>query len=206
MATRIGCSDLHYAKMTTEETLTADPVYETPISAPGVMTININPNGTLDTLFADDGPMESAATLGKIEVELKKNQLTTQNKADLLGHVIDSNGALVYGDTDTPPWVAIEFRSLKSNGNYRYCCLYKGKFSEPEDNNETKPDSITFQTDTIKGQFVKLNKTYTVGPTGSTKQQRPWKYDLDQDDTGASAALISKWFDTIPFPNGTPAT
>lgn len=206
MATRIGCSDLHYAQMTTEETIAADPIYAAPTAAPGVMSLNINPNGTLDSLFADDGPMETASTLGKIEVEIKKNQLTSQNKADLLGHNLDSNGALVYGDTDVPPWMAIGFKSLKSNGNYRYTWLYKGKFSEPEDNSETKGDSINFQTDTIKGQFVKLNRQFTIGPTGSTVSRRPWKYDLDQDDATASAPLMAKWFDAVPLPNVTPAT
>jgi phi13 family phage major tail protein len=201
MATRIGCDMLHYAAMTTEDTDTAAPVYATPTNAPGVMSVSINPNGSLDTLFADDGPMESASTLGKIEVEIKKNQLTTANKADLLGHLVDSNKALVYGDSDTPPWVALLFRTLKSNGNYRYVCLYKGKFTEPEDTSETKGDSINFQSDTIKGQFVKLNYAYTV----ATKSVRPWKYEADQDDAGVAATVFSGWFTKVPFPNATQA-
>jgi phi13 family phage major tail protein len=202
MATRIGCDSLHYAAMTTEDTAAAAPVYATaPTAAPGVMSIKINPNGTLDTLFADDGPMESASTLGKIEVEIQKNQLTTANKADLLGHQVDANKALVYGDSDTPPWMAILFRTLKSNGNYRYVCLYKGKFAEPEDDSETKGDTLSFQSDTIKGQFVKLNFAYTVG----TKSVRPWKYEADQDDTGVATTVFTTWFTKVPMPNATQA-
>jgi len=120
MATRIGCDNLVYAKMTTEDTVDQAPVYGEVNAAPGVMSININPNGSLETLFADDGPMETATTLGKIDVEIQKNELTTQNKADLLGHEIDGNGAVVYSDNDVPPYVAIGFRTLKSNGKYRY--------------------------------------------------------------------------------------
>ena len=190
MATRIGCDNLVYAKMTTEDTASAAPVYSEVTKAPGVMSININPNGSLETLFADDGPMESAATLGKIEVEIQKNELTTQNKADLLGHEIDTNGALVYGDSDVPPYVAIGFRTLKSNGKYRHVWLYKGKFTEPEDNNETKGDSINFQSDTISGQFTKLSFPYKV----NGKSVRPWKYELDADNTEASSAVIATWF------------
>lgn len=196
MATRIGCDNLVYAIMSKEDTAVAAPEYGTVTKAPGVMSININPNGSLETLFADDGPMESASTLGRIEVEIQKNELTTQNKADLLGHEIDSNGAVVFGDSDVPPYVAIGFRTLKSNGKYRYVWLYKGKFTEPEDNNETKGDSINFQADTISGQFTKLNFPYAVN--GKTK--RPWKYELDGDSESASETVIADWFNAPVMP------
>ena len=197
MATRIGCDNLVYVPMTTEDTAESAPTYGTVTRATGVMTLNINPNGAQETLFADDGPMETASTLGRIEVEIQKNELTTKNKADLLGHQIDAKGALVYGDSDIAPWVAIGFRTLKSNGNYRYCWLYKGKFTEPEDSNETKGDSINFQADTINGQFTRLNYAYTV----NGKTVRPWKYELDQDYEDADAATISTWFTAPVLPS-----
>lgn len=196
MATRIGCDNLVYAIMKTEDTAETAPVYDTPKPAPGVMSININPNASQETLFADDGPMETATTLGKIDVEIQKNELTTENKADLLGHTIDSKGALVYGDSDVPPFVAIGFRSLKSNGNYRYVWLYKGKFTDPEDQNETKGDSINFQADTIKGQFVKLNHPVKVGE----KSVRPWKREIDGDYKDADDATMKTWFDEVAMP------
>lgn len=196
MATRIGCDNLVYALMTTEDTATTAPAYGDVVSAPGVMSVNINPNASQDTLFADDGPMDSATTLGKIDVEIKKNELTTRNKADLLGHTIDANGGLVYGDSDVSPYVAMGFRSLKSNGNYRYVWLYKGKFIDPEDNNETKGDSINFQADTIKGQFVKLQYPQQVGD----KKIRMWKYELDGDNEGASESVMKAWFDKVTLP------
>lgn len=199
MATRIGCDMLHYAVLTTEESATAEPTYGTPKAAPGVMSININPNPSQETLFGDDGPMETAATLGKIEVEIQKNFLTTENRCDLLGHGKDTNGAVVSGDSDIAPWVAIGFRTLLSNGKYRYVWLYKGKFSEPEESNETKGDAVNFQADTIKGQFVKLNKEYTVG----VNKTRPWKIDLNEGDEGAKPEAITKWFTKVITPGMT---
>lgn len=200
MATRIGCDNLVYALMKAEDTATTAPTYDAVKAAPGVISVNINPNATQETLFADDGPMDTATTLGKVDVEINKAELTTENKADLLGHEIDDNGGIVYGDSDVPPWVAIGFRTLKSNGKYRYLWLYKGKFTDPEDNNETKGDTINFQTDTIKGQFVKLNNQLTIG----TKKVRPWKYEMDADNTEASTDIMSKWFDSVVMPNSTP--
>lgn len=196
MAMRIGCDRLVYALMTTEETASTPPVYGSVKSAPGVMSININPNASLATAFYDDGPGESASTLGNIEVEIQKNVLTAENKADLLGHTLDSNGGIAYADDDTPPFVAIGFRTLKSNGRYRYCWLYKGRFADNEDNNETKSDSINFQPDTINGQFVKLAYPLTIGSV----QKRLWKYEIDADTPTANAGAMSTWFDAVAFP------
>lgn len=207
MATRIGCDNLVYALMKTEDTDSAAPVYDTVVTAPGVMSLNINPNGATSTLFADDGPMETASTIGNIEVEIQKNELTTKNKADLLGHTIDANGGLCYAADDVPPYVAIGFRTLKSNGKYRYVWLYKGKFNEPEDANETKGDSINFQADTITGQFTRLSYKATVA-TGKTK--RLWKYEMDEDNTdttnGANSVVIGKWFTAPVMPSATKTT
>ncbi len=197
MAMRIGCDKLHYALMTTEDTATSAPVYATTKAAPGVMHVNINPNASLATAFFDDGPGDTASTLGNIDVEIQKNSLTTENKADLLGHTIDANGGVAYADDDTPPFVAISFRTLKSNGKYRYVWLYKGRFADPEDNSETKADSINFQSDTISGQFVKLNYPTTIG----AKSKRLWKYEIDSDNTEASQAAMDTWFDEVTFPS-----
>lgn len=196
MAMRIGCSDLHYARMTTEDTATAAPVYETPIAAPGLMSLNINPNASLATAFFDDGPGDTAATLGTIEVEIQKNSLTPQQRAHFLGHTLDSNGGVVYADDDVPPFMAIGFRTLKSNGNYRYVWMYKGRFADPEDNNETKADTINFQSDTIAGQFVKL--TYPVPVEGTPKQV--WKYEIDQDGETADTTVTDAWYQSVVFP------
>ena len=199
MATKIGCDNLVYAVMTAEETPENAPTYGEVVKAPGVMSLNINPNSANATLFADDGPMEGASTLGNIEVSIQKNELTTKNKAELLGHVIDTNGAIVYGDSDVAPWVAIGFRTLKSNGKYRHVWLYKGKFSEPEDNNETKGDSINFQADTINGQFARLNHEFDV----DGQKKRPWKYELDADAENANSDAITGWFKAPVMPGAT---
>jgi phi13 family phage major tail protein len=199
MATRIGCDNLVYAILSGADDGTTAPTWSAPKTAPGVMSLNVNPNPAQETLFYDDGPGETASTLGKIEVDIKKSQLTTGEKADLLGHTIDSKGGLVYGSGDVPPWVAIGFRTLKSNGTYRYVWLYKGKFMEPEDNNETKGDSVNFQNDEIKGQFARLNKSFNIGG----KAVKPWKYELDEETETADATAISNWFKSVVLPTET---
>ncbi len=198
-ATRIGCDQLHYAPVTKDDG--EDLVIGTPVALPGVMKLNINPNSSQDTLFYDDGPGDVASTLGNIEVELDKNALSTAQKAALLGHEVDDKGGLVYAANSVPPWVALGFRTLKSNGKYRYVWLFKGKFMEPSDNNETKGDSIQFQPDTITGRFVKVNTPIAVD---ATTDVYPWKYEMDEEDTEADATTIAAWFTTVPMPTFTP--
>lgn len=176
---RIGVDKLHYSICTDGDVET----WGAPVPLKGVINANINPNASQETLFADDGPFETASTIGNIEVEINKAQLTLAERAVLLGHTY-SNGKLVSKAGDVPPFVAIGFRTLKSNGSYRYVWLLKGKFQDLEDQNETKGDSINWQTDTINGQFLKTNKNDN------------WKVEADSDDNDAATA-ISTWFDAV---------
>lgn len=203
MATRIGCDKLYYAKITTEGDVTTLPVWETPVAAPGVMSLNINPNPSQETLFYDDGPAETAATLGVIEVSINKNELTATQKKDLLGHITDENEAVVSSGNDNAPWVAVGYRTLKSNGTYRYVWLYQGKFMEPEDNSETKGDTLNFQSETIVGHFVKIPTIIKVKETGADVtgiEKQPWRYEIDEETPSVDTSVIDAWFDQVTTP------
>jgi len=180
---QIGLSDLHYAILQSDTTSAA--TYETPVRIPGVITANINPNSSTDTLFADDGPSETAATLGQIELELSVSDLPLDVQAALLGHTLDANGILVRKANDVPPWVAVGFKSLKSNGKYRFLWLLKGKFSVPELNHETKGDSINFQAPTINANFVQRDF------------DQAWIRQTDEDATGYTPTTGDTWFDSV---------
>lgn len=192
MAMKIGVDNLVYAPVISDTDSNLE--YGEVKRLPGVMKISINPNSSTETAFYDDGPGESASTLGAIEVEIEKSYLTLEEKAALLGHNLSEDGVLAFGASDTPTDVALGFRTLKSNGSYKYVWLMKGKFSEPEDSNETKGDSVSFQSDSITGNFAKTNKTFKVG--GKTIQ--PWKFETDDDVTGADTEVIAAWF-TKPY-------
>lgn len=154
MAT-IGLRDVYYSLLKTDP-VGGTPTYEKPVKIAGAISANVNPNASSATLFADDGPYDTAATLGEISLELNMADLDLATQAVLLGHTIEA-GVLKRKADDVPPWVAVGFRTLKSNGKYRYYWLNKGKFAVPEDDLQTKGDSIEFQTPTISGSFVKRN-------------------------------------------------
>jgi phi13 family phage major tail protein len=178
----IGLRNLVYAKLVTDPPYgTGQATYETPKLIAGAISANINPNASNETLFADDGPFETAATIGQIEVELNVADLPLEVQAELLGHTYQ-NGILIRKAGDVPPWVAIGFKSLKSNGKYRYTWLAKGKFSIPEQNNETKGDKINFQTPKITGSFVKR------------ECDDEWERHIDEDDQDVTPEMIQNWF------------
>lgn len=180
---QIGVSDLHYAILLTD-VVDSTPTYGTPVRIPGVTAMNVNPNASVETLFADDGPYEAATTLGQVEVELTAADLDLDTQAALLGHTVTADGMLKRKSTDNPPNVAIGFRSLKSNGKYRYTWLAKGKFVPSEQAMETKTDSVNFQTMSLTGKFLKR------------ASDNEWERHIDEDHANWLAAHSTNWFTT----------
>jgi len=185
----VGLRNLMYAKLISDPTDGSPATYETPKPIVGAITANINPNASNETLFADDGPYETMTTLGQISVELNVADLPFEVQADLFGHSIEG-GVLIRRSGDVPPWVALGFKSLKSNGHYRYTWLAKGKFGLPEQSNETKGDSVNFQTPTATGSFVKRDC------------DDEWERHIDEDYIDYVPSMGENWFIS---PYGQPA-
>lgn len=180
----IGLDHVVFAKMTSDSPEAT--VYATSKRIPGAITANINPNASPSTLFADDGPFDTATTTGEITLELNMADLTLEVQAEILGNSIDANGIIHRKASDVPPWLAVGFRSLKSNGKYRYTWLTKGKFSLPEQANTTKGDSIEYSTPTITGSFVKR------------ESDDEWQLQADADSESFTTAMQDNWF-TAPL-------
>lgn len=179
---KIGLNNLVYAKLISDpEPGQGNAVYDTVKPIRGAIQANINPNSSTETLFADNGPFDTASTTGQITLELNVADIPLEVQADLLGATI-TGGVLINKAEDIPPWVAVGFKSLKSNGKYRYVWLAKGKFSIPEDNNESKTDSISFQTPTIQGSFVKRDC------------DDEWRRMIDEDHIDYIPTMGANWF------------
>lgn len=191
MAVQIGLSNLHYALLNSDSVSAVS--YQTPVAVPNAITANINSNSSNETLFADDGPAETASTIGKIDLELSTADLPLDLQAIWLGHT-RVGGILKRSSSDVPPWLAIGFKSLKSNGSYRFTWLLKGKFQIPELNHETKGDAINFQTPTITGSFVKR------------EYDNLWLKESDEDDPDYVPSIGTNWFLGVDTPDTTPPT
>lgn len=58
----IGLSKLHYARMTTDDTATTAPVYETPKRLIGVNSVSISPENDTATLYGDNMALDTKSS------------------------------------------------------------------------------------------------------------------------------------------------
>jgi len=177
----IGLDKFYYAKITKDDS--TGVTYETPVAIPGLRKFSINPNGSNNTLFADNGPWETASALGKISISIELAELPLEHQAALLGHTV-AKGVLEKKATDEAPYVAIMCRATKGNGKYAYIKVLKTRFTVPTTEVDTKEDNVAFKTPTITGEAVQ--RKY------DTKYMRI----ADEDATGYED-VSGTWFTSV---------
>jgi phi13 family phage major tail protein len=182
MAT-IGLKDIYFAPI--KEDTEAGTTYDTPFRVGKAITANVQPQFNTADLRADDGVAETAEARGVTTVALNTDDLVAIVQSKLLGKKINSDGVLMDSEDDRPPYGALMFRSEKANGAYRYTVLYKGKFTPPETNYETKQETPTFQTPTINGRFLRRASDNQIGG------------QVDEDDPAIDPAIIDNWFKSV---------
>lgn len=185
MAT-IGCRNLKMCEMNDLEQET----YDTLVKAfDTVKTINLTPSTWEAKNTYNDRVGEVITGFSSIEVSINTKDLTPEELGWLFGCEKDSAGVYVFKDTDVPKTVAIMFESLLSDQkNYRYTCLYRGKFKLPQEAYETKVEGApNFKDKQIVGTFIPLKN-------GNYKAQ------VDSTDATASTA-IEEWY-TKPYGTG----
>lgn len=186
MAT-IGLRDLYYA-MITEGTDGVES-YGTPLRLAKAISAELSVEKAEATLYADDAVDATESEFVSGELTLDVNDLLPEDLATLLGQTKDADGVVYAGGDDIAPYVAIGFRAKKPGGMFKYLWLYKVKFSVPDENYQTKADSIEFTTPEIVGTILTREK------------DGKWKsnYDAKPDDPIAAA-----WFTAVHEPNPTP--
>ena len=186
MAT-VGLKDLYYAKITES---TAENATKTTYDVPKRMAKAISADLTVEvaegTLHADDGVDAVEREFSGGELTLNINDLENYVIADILGQEAGDDGVVYANAGDNAPYVAVGFRAKKPGGKYKYIWLYKVKFAIPNENYQTKGDSIEFHTPEITGTIL----------------QRPddgnWKADYVALPTDSVAAA---WFTAVKEPN-----
>ena len=156
MSTQVGVESLYIAIMTTEDTLEANAIYDTPVYVAPAIGINIQPQGNTSVLFADDGAIETESANGPVNVSINPSELPLDKRALILGAAYNAGtGVITHKATDRPPYLALGFKSRKANGDYRYVWLLKGKAVRPQENYQTKTDNVQFNTPQLNLQFVR---------------------------------------------------
>ena len=151
----IGLSKLHYARMTTEDTATTAPVYETPKRLIGVNSVSISPENDTATLYGDNMALDSKSSTRQRTITLEIARLSPEDQAALLGYEYDSSTKKmsVNGDAAAPN-VAIMYELDTDEGKKWYYVFYKGKFAPSNEDANTRGDSLEYGLHSIEGTFV----------------------------------------------------
>lgn len=191
MAT-IGLDKLYYARIT--EDASGDETYATPVALAKAIKADLSVELAEATLYADDAAAEVVKEFKQGKLTLGVDDIGVAAAQALTGATVDDNNVLVSASEDGGSPAAIGFRAKKSNGKYRYFWLYRVIFGVPATNLATKGDSITFSTPTIEGTVIRRNKEDGQG-------NHPWKAEVNEDDTGVPASVISGWYTTVYEPS-----
>lgn len=187
----IGLDNLHYTKIVDNAT-TAETAFANPIKKLAkAIEAKVAPNTSNAVLYADDGAAESTSAEGETEIELGIDALANAVYADILGKTVNSDGVVQDATGDVAPNIALAFRSLKSNGKYRYFWYYKGTFQLPEESYKTKGEGVEYNTPTVKGVFVHSDIVKNAKGEGIKRMF------VDEDDEGVDTAVIANWFNAV---------
>lgn len=181
----VGCRDVVFAKMTADAS--GGTTYETDIkTAPGVIEIGLTAQVTNENLAADDVPLyEVFNSLDGFDVTVNMASLGSDGKAYLLGNTVDTNGVLIEASDDDAPYVAMGFKTARSDGSDDYIWLYKGKFAVSDETFHTKEQgTVNWQTPSLTGTFMPRISDKKIRATVNSEEE-------------SAASILATFFDSV---------
>lgn len=169
----IGCRDVVFAKLktdTAEGTTYEDDLFY----APGVIELAFTSQITDEKLGADDVPVyDNIKSLDSMDVSLTMASVGADGKAYLLGGKQDSKGVLLESSDDDAPYVAMGFKTARSDGSDDYVWLPKGKFAQGDSTFRTKEQgTVNWQTPVLTGTFVPRISDKRLRASVNTKEEK----------------------------------
>ena len=156
---KIGLNNFRYSKLINEAD-DGTPTYDGPKKPAKAISCSVSITNNQAKLFADDGVAESDTSFQSGTVTAGIDDEDQETMADLLGHEVDeTTGAMIRSSYDTAPYVSWGRVIVKMVGGvykYKVEFLYKVKFGEPSQEDNTKGENLEFSTSTIEGQISTL--------------------------------------------------
>lgn len=169
---KIGLNNFRYSILT--EAQDGTPSYNGAKTPAKAISCNVSVNNNDAKLYGDDSLIESDTSFnnGTVTIGIDKTDNTTM--ADLLGHTV-TEGEMVRKTTDVAPYVGLAriITEMVSNSlQYRVEILFKCKFSEPSQEDNTKGESVEFNTYELEGTVNALaNGEWSKTKTFSNKAE-----------------------------------
>lgn len=155
---QIGLTNLWYGILT--EGADGTPSYGGAKSFGKAVSAKVDPSNNDAKLYADDALAESDSSFNSAKVTLGVADDDLTVFAEILGHKLsEPGGVMTRNVNDAAPYVGLGRVVTKLVNNkhiYKGEFLYKVKFSEPSQEDETKGESVDFKTPEIEGTAVAL--------------------------------------------------
>lgn len=169
---QIGLTNLWYGILT--EGADGTPSYGGAKSFGKAVSAKVEPSTNSASLYADDALAESDYSFQSAKVTLGVADDDMTVFSEILGHkVADSGGEMVRSVDDVAPYVGLGRVVTKLTGGkhiYKGEFIYKIKFSEPSQDDETKGESVDFKTPEIEGTAASLaNGDWSASQVFDTK-------------------------------------
>jgi len=182
----VGIEKLYVAKQTKDEV--DGLTYDTPVYFPGVKELGIKPKQETTKLYGENKLWDQATTFDSADVNITQTDLTSAQRAFLLGQTLASTGGVYAKNTDIAPYVAVLYKANLSGGGFRYGVLYKGPFGLPDDSMKGQEGKKEFQAPTLAAVFQ------------PTIYNGMWEYHVDSTDPNCPADIDVTWFNAVIIP------
>lgn len=187
----VGLRDLYIA-LVTQDDVDAYAADAPQAFAPAVNASH-KPTSNSKTQYADDGAFDVLTSEGETKIDLEVTAIPLSMLALALGKEFDAATGRMFDNGGVPPDLALSFRSIKSNGKYKYFQYLRGKFSAPEEEQATKTDTPEPKTTKISFTAVKTTHEFDLGDV--TEAVKRVVGDEDAADFDGAT-----WFDAVQVP------
>ena len=182
----IGVEKLYVAPQTKDDS--TGLTYSTPVYYPGVKEIGLKPKQNTEKLYGENKLWDQSITFDSADVDVMQTDLTSAQRAQLLGQTIAAAGGVYAKNTDIAPYVAVLYKANLSGGGSRYGVLYKGAFGLPDDTMKGQEGKVNYQAPKISALFQ------------STIYNGMWEYHVDTTDPNCPVDIDSTWFTSVTIP------
>lgn len=170
---KIGLTNFRYGILTEAEDGT--PSYGGAKTPGAAVSCNVEVTNNDARLYANDVVQESDTSFSGGTVTMGVDRYDYQMQADLLGHTYDQETQNIKRNTDDiAPYVGfgrIITEMVDGAYQYRVEFLYKVKFAEPSQEDNTKGENVEFNTFEMEGQVAQCgNGLWSESQTFTTKQ------------------------------------
>lgn len=194
MSSIVGVEKLYYAKLLTD---TAGALtFDTPVYLPGVQKIGFKPKYNKAIQYGENKIWDQVNTFDSADVSVQRADLTSAERADLLGQTIAALGGVFNSSEDVAPYVATLYKANLANGGFRYGVFYKGKYGPPDEDYAGKEGKTDFQSPSIAATYQACIHTIDVG--GDAKSLI--EYHVDTTDANCPSDIDDTWFASVAVP------